>query len=75
MFKHTRQNSRNARTGKIFNELNTLIINCYENDDMRNLEKIIARLEDASVRAEMLLREIEHNCSVREFCEFCDYCR
>ena len=75
MYKHRRQNSRSARTGKLFNEINTLILDCYKNDDMRNLEKIIVALEDASVRTEMLLREVESECCVREFCEFCDYCR
>ena len=75
MYKHTRQNSRSARTGKLFNEINTLILDCYKNDDMRNLEKIIVALEDASVRAEMLLHEVESECCVRKFCEYCDYCR
>lgn len=75
MYKNRRQNSRSMRTEKLYAEINRLILECYRNDDMRNLEKIIVNLHDSSARAEILLTEIEASNSVREFCEFCDYCR
>lgn len=74
MYRNRRQNSRTARKEKLYNEINTLILDCYRSNDMRNLEKIIIDLHDASARAEILLREIENNICVREFCDYCDYC-
>ena len=70
-----RQNSRTARTEKLAQEIKNLIIECYRQDDMRNLEKLIAALHDSSAGAEMLLHEIERETCVRDFCEYCDYCR
>ena len=75
MFKHRRQNSLTARKEKLYNEINTLILDCYKNDNMRVLEKIITDLRDSSARAEILLHELEKDMCVRDFCEYCDYCR
>ena len=75
MYKHKRQNSRTSRTRKIFNEVFKLTIDCYEHDDIRNLEEIIVALEDASLKATILLREIEANKCLREYCKYYDYCK
>lgn len=70
-----RQNSRTARTEKLYNEINNLILDCYRDNDMRVLEKIITDLRDSSARAEILLREIEQEICVRDYYDYCDYCR
>ena len=75
MYKNRRQNSRTTRTKKLAEEINTLILECYQKEDMRNLEKLLTVLTDANVRAEFLLREIESNMCVRDFRKHCDYCR